>query len=225
MKKILKKAVAFLLILSMIFSVELLTPQRAEEVQAANKVYINPYSAKVVTYKTGDISTKYSTTISIMGCEKKSEIKKLKSSSKYVEVEARDGYICAYFTDKACKATITCTVKGVKLKTTLTVKKYTNPCKSIKVGGTNFTSKYKNNTYYYHTKAIKKKQLAITMNKGWKITSVYVFNNGSSTRYSVNNATKFNKKVSLTSNYSYFTVYCKNEKTGVTEALSFNYKK
>lgn len=220
MKKILKKAVAFLLVLSMIFTVELLAPQRAEEVQAASKVYINPYSAKTVTYKPGNTSQSYFTTISIVGCEKQSEIKKLESSSKYVKVEPRDGYICAYFTDKACKATITCKVKGVNLKTTLTVKKYTNPCKSIKVGGTNLTSKYNKTTYYYHTKAIKKKQLAITMNKGWKITSVSVYNKGNTTRYSVNNATKFNKKISLTSTSSYVMVHCKNDKTGVTETLS-----
>lgn len=50
-----------------------------------------------------------------------------------MKVSAKDGYIRVDYGKKAGKATITCTVKGVKLKTTFTVKKYTNPVSSIKI--------------------------------------------------------------------------------------------
>lgn len=95
---------------------------------ASSSVRINKGSAnKVVTYRTDDKKTRYSTTIKINGCTKKSQIKKLKSSNKNIKVTACDGYIKAVYKDKTAKATITCTVKNKKLKTTLTVKKYNKP--------------------------------------------------------------------------------------------------
>lgn len=51
-----------------------------------------------------------------MGCSKAKEIKNLKSSNKYIKVAPRDGYIRVEFGKKAAKSTITCTVKGVKVK-------------------------------------------------------------------------------------------------------------
>lgn len=219
MKKMCKRAIAFTLALLMVLTTALLLPQNTAEVQAASqKVYINPYSAKVVTYKTGDGISKYSTVISIMGCTKASEIKKLKSSSKAVKVSAQNGYIRAEFGDKAAKATITCTVKGVKLKTTLTVKKYTNPCSSLKLGKTNFTSKFSKTDIYRQTKAFKNQTLSIKAKSGWKISKVSVYNNGSYKGYTVNSS-KFSKKINLNGNYSTVYVYCTNTKTGISECL------
>ena len=81
MKAIFKKAIAFVLVIAMAVTTGVMLPQSTVEVQAAKaKVYMNPYNAKVVTYKPGDGYSKYYTTLSIMGCSKKSQIKKLKSS-------------------------------------------------------------------------------------------------------------------------------------------------
>lgn len=219
MKKMCKKAIAFTLAVIMVFTTVLLLPQGTEEVQAASqKVYINPYSAKVVTYKPGDGVSKYSTVISIMGCTKSSEIKNLKSSSKAVKVSAQNGYIRAEFGNKAGKATITCTVKGVKLKTALTVKKYTNPCSSLKLGKTNFTSKFSRTDVYRQTKTFKNQTLSVKMKSGWKITKVSVYNNGSYKGYTVNSS-KFSKKITLNKTSGAVYIYCTNSKTGVSECL------
>lgn len=220
MKKICKRAIAFMLAAVMVMTAALLLPQNTAEVQAASKkVYINPYSAKAVTYKPGDGVSKYSTVISIMGCTKASEIKNLKSSSKAVKVSAKNGYIRAEYGNKAAKATITCTVKGVKLKTTLTVKKYTNPCSSLKIGKTNFTSKFNKNDIYRQNKAFKQQTLSIKAKSGWKITKVSVYNNGSYKGYTVNKS-KFSKKITLNGAYATVYVYFTNAKTGVSECLT-----
>ena len=138
MKKLSKKVIAFALAVVMTLTAGAVAPQGNVEVQAASgRVYVNPYSATVVTYKPGKDVNTFTSTISIMGCDKAKEIKKLKSSNKNIRVAARDGYIRVEFGKKAAKSTITCTVKGVKLKTTFTVKKYTNPCKTFKIGKTN----------------------------------------------------------------------------------------
>lgn len=215
-----KKILASLLVFVMVLSMGLVPA--AEDVTAASKknVYINPYSATVATYCTGDQYSRYSSTISIVGCSKKSEIKNLKSDNKNIKVSARDGYIRVEFGDKAGKAKITCKVKGVKLSTTFTVKKYSNPFKSIKLGKTNITSKYKKNWTYRQTKQFKNQKLNIQMNKNWKISSIYVYNSSGSQSFRVN-SNKFNKKISIKGNYSYFTVYCYNTKTNVSEAMSF----
>lgn len=118
---------------------------------------MNPYSATVVTYKPGKDVNTFTSTISIMGCDKAKEIKKLKSSNKNIRVAARDGYIRVEFGKKAAKSTITCTVKGVKLKTTFTVKKYTNPCKTFKIGKTNRFQNLIKMMYLERTRHLKNK--------------------------------------------------------------------
>ena len=119
MKKLSKKVIAFALAVVMTLTAGAVAPQGNVEVQAASgRVYVNPYSATVVTYKPGSALSRFSSVISIMGCSKAKEIKNLKSSNKYIKVAPRDGYIRVEFGKKAAKSTITCTVKGVKLKTT-----------------------------------------------------------------------------------------------------------
>ena len=175
MKKLSKKLIAFALVLVMTVTAGAVIPQGMVEVQAASgRVYVNPYSATVVTYKPGSALSRFSSVISIMGCSKAKEIKNLKSSNKYIKVAPRDGYIRVEFGKKAAKSTITCTVKGVKLKTTFTVKKYTNPCKTFKIGKTNLLSKFNKNDVLRTNKAFKKQKLDIKLKSGWKISSVHV---------------------------------------------------
>lgn len=222
MKKMCKRAIAFTLAAIMVLTTVLLLPQSAAEAQAASKkkAYINPYSAKVVTYKPGDGVSTYSTVISIVGCSKASEIKNLKSSSKAIKVTAKNGYIRAEYGNKAAKATITCTVKGVKLKTTLTVKKYTNPCSTLKIGKTNFASKFKKTDLYRQSKAFKNQTLNIKAKSGWKITGVSVQNNNDYKSYTVNSS-KFSKKITLNKGYGTLRIYFKNTKSGLEECLVF----
>lgn len=223
MKKFTQRVIAFLLVAVMVVTAGVFTP--AKEVQAASSnVYINPFSATVVTYKTGDTTTENWSVISIMGCEKKSQIKNLKSSNKNIRVEKRDGYLVAYFGDKAQKTTITCTVKGVKLKTTLTVKKYSNPAKSIKIGKTNLTSKFNNTNYVKKNgKNYKNQTLSVQLKSGWKIKYVSVTNNGKTKQYSNVNSAKFSNKITLSGTSSSVHIQCVNEKEKITEDLNFSY--
>ncbi len=220
MKKLSKKLIAFALVLVMTVTAGAVIPQGMVEVQAASgRVYVNPCSATVVTYKPGSALSRFSSVISIMGCSKAKEIKNLKSSNKDIKVAPRDGYIRVEFGKKAAKSTITCTVKGVKLKTTLTVKKYSNPCKTFKIGKTKLTSKFNKIDVLRTNKAFKNQKLDIKLKNGWKITRVHVTSGtGSYNNYKVNNSS-FSKKITLSNNYGYIYVYCYNEKTKVNECL------
>ena len=212
MKKLSKQLIAFALVLVMTVTAGAVIPQGMVEVQAASgRVYVNPYSATVVTYKPGSALSRFSSVISIMG-----------SSNKYIKVAPRDGYIRVEFGKKAAKSTITCTVKGVKLKTTFTVKKYTNPCKTFKIGKTNLLSKFNKNDVLRTNKAFKKQKLDIKLKSGWKISSVHVTSGtGSYNNYRVNKSS-FSKKITVSNNYGYIYVYCYNEKTKVSECLQIN---
>ena len=117
------------------------------------------------------------------------------------------------------KATITCKVKGVNLKATLSVKKYTNPCSSFKLWKTNLTSKFSKTDAFMTNKNDKNEKLTIKMNKGWKITKVYVQKKSGSYTTERMNKTSYSKKISLTNNSGYVYVYCYNEKTKVSECL------
>ena len=78
MKKLSKKVIAFALAVVMTLTAGAVAPQGNVEVQAASgRVYVNPYSATVVTYKPGKDVNTFTSTISIMGCDKAKEIKKL----------------------------------------------------------------------------------------------------------------------------------------------------
>ena len=204
MKKLSKKVIAFALAVVMTLTAGAVAPQGNVEVQAASgRVYVNPYSATVVTYKPGSALSRFSSVISIMGCSKAKEIKNLKSSNKYIKVAPRDGYIRVEFGKKAAKSTITCTVKGVKLKT-------------------NLLSKFNKNDVLRTNKAFKKQKLDIKLKSGWKISSVHVTSGtGSYNNYRVNKSS-FSKKITVSNNYGYIYVYCYNEKTKVSECLQIN---
>lgn len=219
-KRTWKKVVAFALVFVMAMSAGLLMPQGTDKVQAAEQVYINPFSDKVVTYKPGDNIKEYYTVISIVGCSKKSEIKNLKSSNKNIKVEPQNGYIECKYGDKAGKTKVTCTVKGVKLSTTLTVKKYTSPLKSFKVGNKDYTAKYKNSDKYYQTKDVKNQKVSIAVKSGWQITGLHIYD-GKDTTYSYPRSSRVSRKVTLKGSYAYVSATIKNQKTGVREYIYF----
>lgn len=219
MKKPFKKIIAVVLAMAVVLGSVLAAPQGTTEVQAATTPRFTS-TRYVTTYMTGDQYSKYYVTLSIVGCDKASQIKDLKSSSKYITLEKKDGYVKAYFGDRAVKATISCKVNGKKISTVLDVRKYANPVKTFKIGKTNYASKFKNVDTYRQKKAFKKQKLSITMNKNWKINSVSVYNGSSSSSWTVN-SNKFSKTISLTNSYAYVRVYCTNSSTGVSEWLYF----
>lgn len=223
MKKNFKKILATFFALVMIISATLVTVPQNVAAATKKDVYWDPYNSYVNTYCTTDEYTGYYLDLNIVGCTKKSQIKNLKSSNKNIKVKAKNGCIQVLYRDKAEKTKISCTVNGVKLKTDFTVKKYSNPCKSIKLGKTNLTSKFKSNWSYNQKKNFNKQKLDIKMNKNWIITSVEVSNGNDIDEYPVN-STKFSKKITIKGKNSNFVIYCYNTKTKVCEALTFSKK-
>lgn len=212
--RIITSFLAFVMVLTMGLAGSTVTAEAAT-------VKFNSYNPKVITYSTKDDYKGYYTYLYIDGVSKKSDIKNLKSSNTNIKVEATTyGSIKVTFRDKTESTKISCKAKGKKISTTLKIKKYSNPCKSIKLGNKNFTSKFKNYWKYKQTKTFKNQKLNITMNKNWKITSVYVYNSSGYSRYTVNSS-KFNKKISIKGSYSYVDINCYNSKDKCYETLTF----
>lgn len=220
MKSNAKKMTAAFVAIVLAVTMMVAAPMNLMIAEAASAVYINPYSAKAVTYKPGDAWLPHSSVISIVGCDKKSQIKNLKSSNKAVKAIAADGYIRVEYGNKPCKTTITCTVKNKKLKTTFEVRKYTNPFKVFKIGSTNLKSKYDKVVNYSNKKTFKAQKLTLQMNTGWKITTVGTCEKGKY-NYSDVNSTKYSKKINLTKNYDSITIICENKKLGITESITY----
>ena len=79
MKKLSKKVIAFALAVVMTLTAGAVAPQGNVEVQAASgRVYVNPYSATVVTYKPGSALSRFSSVISIMGYRQSKRNQKFK---------------------------------------------------------------------------------------------------------------------------------------------------
>lgn len=97
MKKATKRLLAAFLALAMVFTLLAVPATSMKDVSAATSktVYINPYSDRVVSYKP-DRVTQVAGVISIMGCTKASQIKKLKCSNKerYEGIGKRRIYSC-----------------------------------------------------------------------------------------------------------------------------------
>ena len=70
-----------------------------------------------------------------------------------------------------CKLTVTYKYKGKKktVKANFTVKKYVNPCKSIKVNGKSIDLKSNNIDYYLHNYKKSSLKIKLTLKKGWSI--------------------------------------------------------
>lgn len=104
----------------------------------------------------------------------------------------------------------------------ITVVKYEDPCKSFKIGSTNYTKYFKKSRHFNHNN--RKKDITATIKivpkKGWKLTKIEVQN-----MYDGTKRVKNNSKVTLsikgtgTGLYAYF----KNTKTGVVQVLNLGY--
>lgn len=221
MKKMAKRIMALVAVVAIVFTMGITLPQTAIEAQAATVPSVNPYSVnKVDTYKPGSARKQWTTTISIVGCEKASQIKNLKSSNPSVaKVKAADRCIRVTYGKKAGKVKVSCTVKGQKLSTYFTVKKYVNPLSTFKMGKSNLTSKFSKDDAYRQKKAYKNQTLSLKAKSGWTIRTVIVYNASKSKVYKVNKSS-FSKKVSLDSSYGYAVATCYNSKTKITEYIT-----
>lgn len=111
---------------------------------------------------------------------------------------------------------------GKTLTQKITVRKYKNPCKLLKIGKTNYAKCFNKSGHYNHNKRTKNVTGKITIKpkKGWKLKKIEVFNIFDGVK-----KVKNNSKVTLsikgtgTGLYAYF----KNTKTGVVQRLELGY--
>lgn len=124
-------------------------------------------------------------------------------------------------------AKITYKLNGKTQTFKYTVKKYVNPCKSFKVGSTEYAKKYNSTNQIYSFRNIKNQKLKIQANSGWIITDVITY----SYRYSKDPVfnyyspykSSFSKSnlTLLNNGWSYVYVFFKNTSTGAENVLLY----
>ena len=159
--------------------------------------------------------------------EKQVKLSKSRSTNKKV-VEAPQGYYdsktgvyrISGTALKAGRAKISFSLK-VKSKTykysmTITVKKYTNPFKSFKLGNKEFASKFNKKTYVpYILKG--SKTVKIVPKKDWKLVSIRGLTRPGAKPVIIKNGAK----ISVKDDYWHICVMMKNKKTGVAQEVIF----
>lgn len=94
----------------------------------------------------------------------------------------------------------------------VTVQKWVNPCKTLKLGNKNYASEFKNDQHCWFSKPSKTKKvkLSVKANKGWTLYSISYINGSSPYKYINNNSTI---KLPSNKNTSISVCFC-NKKTG-----------
>ncbi len=238
MKSSLKRIVNVLLIAAIAATTVLVTPP--VEAEAAGKMAYDKKCTVYLSDKSGKSSGYGYDSIDINNPSEKIKKSKTKSSDtsivKIDSVENDGDCSTIYFhAKKAGKATITFYVGSKKCTTKITVKKYTNPAKTIKISGVNkgnniackFKTKYgiKNISL---PKTTKKAKLKVKAASGWKLTNVYVWD---TTNAKLVLSKNYSKGTSKQKCYSLGTLkkshpynvflYFKNKKTGAYQYLEF----
>lgn len=224
MKKVTKRISTVLLATIMVLAGVFFLPQNKSVVEAATPYFI--HQSTNVTYQPDSYGSSWYTDLSISGCTKATSIKNLKSSnSSVVRVQAKPGFVRAYFHKKAGSATISCKVNGVSISTKLTVKKYVSPVASFKVGSKNFTGKFNGKVEYnwYHTSSEKNKTITVKAKSGWYIRSYYgSFNNVSKHESYYGTSLKSSisvKNCTLTGRSDYLTITFVNPSKSLGESI------
>lgn len=190
MKKISKKLLSFLLAFGMILS--MFTVNSATIWAADEHV---PASATLVAYPKPAIESLASLSSKVSG---------LKSSNKAVVTVK---LYLRHFTDilydsgspkKAGTATVSFKCQGKTYKIKVTVKKYVNPVKSVKIGATTVSgSKFKSSSetsLSYAKFAGKKVKTTVTLAKGWKLGELYIYSGNNPANGSMKPAIEYLQK-------------------------------
>lgn len=157
----------------------------------------------------------------IEGVKSTSQITNLKSSNPSVatvskeKMSGSENASIVVLAKKAGKTVVSFTVKygtglkkSKKLKLNVTVKKYTNPCKSFKIGTKEYASYFKSTTFGFAKGSGKTLKVSVKARSGWKLDHLYVRSSRGETK-DIKNNSKLNTK-------TYPSVYAQfvNKKTG-----------
>lgn len=154
------------------------------------------------------------------------KITKLKNSnSKVVTVKAMNPYgILQMQPKKVGTSQITFRYAGKTFVQKVTVDKYANPCKSFKIGKTNYTKNFNKSRHFNHNGRKKdiREKISIVPNKGWKLGKIEVVTM-SEGRKKVKNNSKI--KMTIKETGTGVDVYFKNTKTKRTQKLTLGYSR
>jgi len=237
MKTTWKKILAIALALTVLFTI---LPVQAAEVQ---EIYV-PDSTATTLYPSKDIDPHYGTSKNrAYFCSVPKKASSLKSSNKAVATLKQESqkwngqthYTLYLVSKKAGTTTVSFKCNGKTYKTKVTVRKYVNPIKSIKIGNTTIAgSMFKsasNRTISYAKFADKKVKVKINLAKGWELTKSYVngrfvgsfdcYQNGWAKSDSVKNGGTITIKGG--SGYE-ITIAASNKKTGQIEIFYLTFK-
>ena len=226
MKKVTKKLVSAVLTLVMALSIIVAVP--AKETKAAYD-YNYQFRASTYTFYYAGTSDLNFASVSIMygSSLKKSDVKNLKSSNSNVKLYLRaGGKITFKVPSKALTTTITCTVNGRALSTTVKIRPAGNPFKTFNIGSKKLAAGFKNKDYQYTMLPIVKSKgkTTIATNSGWKIVSYYYYNSGSTSISKTNlTASKVSKSFAFTGSISYLEVRVHHEKSDLYRTVQFKY--
>ena len=183
MKKTSKKLLSFLLAFGMIiamFAVTSATGWAADE-------HV-PASATLVAYPKPATESLASLSSKVSG---------LKSSNKAV-VTSQTYYTILAVPKKAGTATVSFKCQGKTYKIKVTVKKYVNPVKSVKIGATTVPgSRFKSSSetsLSYAKFAGKKVKTTVTLAKGWKLDKLYIYSGNNPVNGSMKPAIEYLQK-------------------------------
>lgn len=161
MKKLLKRTSAIMLCFAVLVS-SLFIPDMKAEAAETEITYFAPNG--------NSASKQYKLYVS-------SKISNPKSSNKSVATASikkeKDVWVLTVSLKKTGTTTISYSGTGYTRKIKLTVKKYTSPVQSLKIGKTTLTSKYKNS--YQSTGSALNGKISVKTKNGWKLNKAWKF--------------------------------------------------
>lgn len=147
--------------------------------------------------------------------------KAVKYAGKYDDPECGWGDSSEFLVRGVGKTTITavvsCEGKTYTQTLKLTVKKWVNPLKTLKIGSKSYKAKFEKTDVYYAKKNFSKKKLTVTPAKNWKVTKIRGFFTNSNTQKLTK--LKSGSKISFKQPPAYIKITCKNKKNGNVEVV------
>ena len=193
MKKISKKLLSFLLAFGMILS---MFAVNSATIQAADEHV--PASATLVAYPKPAIESLASLSSKVSGLKSSNKAVVTVKLSKSTYGTSQTYYTILAVPKKAGTATVSFKCQGKTYKIKVTVKKYVNPVKSVKIGTTTVSgSRFKSSSetsLSYAKFAGKKIKTAVTLAKGWKLQELYIYSGNNPANGSMKPAIEYLQK-------------------------------
>ena len=193
MKKTSKKLLSFLLAFGMIiamFAVTSATGWAADE-------HV-PASATLVAYPKPATESLASLSSKVSGLKSSNKAVVTAKLSKSTYGTSQTYYTILAVPKKAGTATVSFKCQGKTYKIKVTVKKYVNPVKSVKIGATTVSgSRFKSSSetsLSYAKFAEKKVKTTVTLAKGWKLGELYIYSGNNPANGSMKPAIEYMQK-------------------------------